>query len=88
MKSPVFDFKSINRKLSRLEQKAEYDSKNAVACGSASRLTGGSCESVTLTIAQLPLCNPDGLSAPEFIPVDRWVIEEIERVTGISNVKI
>jgi hypothetical protein len=28
MKSPVFDFKSINRKLNRLEQKAEYDSKN------------------------------------------------------------
>jgi hypothetical protein len=28
MKSPVFDFKSINRKLNRLEQKAEYEAKN------------------------------------------------------------
>jgi hypothetical protein len=28
MKSPVFDFKSINRKLNRLEQKAEYEEKN------------------------------------------------------------
>jgi hypothetical protein len=30
MKSPVFDFKSIHRKLNRLEQKAEYGSKNPV----------------------------------------------------------
>jgi hypothetical protein len=65
MTSPVFDFKSINRKLNRLEQKAEYEAKNPLValvdgCGSASagRLTGGSCESVTLTTAQLPPCVP------------------------------
>jgi hypothetical protein len=55
-------------------------------------LTGGSSESVTLTTAQLPPYTPRIADLPshshEFIRVDRWVIEEIERVTGISNVKI
>lgn len=30
MTSPVFDFKSINRKLNRQEQKAEFEAKNPV----------------------------------------------------------
>jgi hypothetical protein len=44
MKSPVFDFVSIKRKVDRQEQKAEFDAKNpapeapseyAKACGAA-----------------------------------------------------
>jgi hypothetical protein len=58
----------------------------------AGRLTGVSCESVTLTAAQLPPYTPRIADLPshshEFIRVDRWVVDEIERITGISNVKI
>jgi hypothetical protein len=95
MTEAVFQFKAINRRLNRQEQKAEFEEKNppipdtsmygwpyGVAspfelpdlrgrvvvgddgCGSteAGRLTGGSCESVTLTTAQLPPYTPAGIT--------------------------
>jgi hypothetical protein len=96
MTEAVFQFKAINRRLNRQEQKAEFEEKNppipdtsmygwpygvAVSVTSdsytppewllnqvplsdlmgsteAGRLTGGSCESVTLTTAQLPPYTP------------------------------
>jgi hypothetical protein len=113
MTEAVFQFKAINRRLNRQEQKAEFEEKNptselpsayARACSAAVpfelpdlrgrvvSLTGGSCESVTLTTAQLPPFTPRIADLPshghEFIRVDRWVIDEIERITGISSIKI
>jgi hypothetical protein len=79
MTEAVFQFKAINRRLNRQEQKAEFEEKNptselpsayARACSAAVpfelpdlrgrvvSLTGGSCESVTLTTAQLPPYTP------------------------------
>jgi hypothetical protein len=77
MTEAVFQFKAIARKLNRQEQKAEFEEKNPPAligadgCGSAQagRLTGGSCESVTLTTAQLP---PYTLQHGESLTDQKW----------------
>jgi hypothetical protein len=57
MTSAVFDFKSINKILNRQEQKAEFEAKNPPEIGwpmFGVMPYGGSCESVTLTVADLP----------------------------------
>jgi hypothetical protein len=58
----------------------------------AGRLTGiltGGASTPMLGTAELPPYTPShGVVEPEFIRVDRWVIDEIERITGISNIKI
>jgi hypothetical protein len=90
MTEAVFQFKAINRRLNRQEQKAEFEEKNptselpsayARACSAAVpfelpdlrgrvvSLTGGSCESVTLTTAQLP---PFTLQHGESLTDLRW----------------
>jgi hypothetical protein len=113
MKSPVFDFKAINRVLNRQEQKAEFEEKNPpipdtsmygwpygvasplvdqMGSAEAGRLTGiltGGTSAPMVGTAELPPYTPShGVVEPEFIRVDRWVVDEIERITGISNLKI
>jgi hypothetical protein len=57
MTEAVFQFKAIARKLNRQEQKAEFEAKNPPEIGwpmFGVMPYGGSCESVTLTVADLP----------------------------------
>jgi hypothetical protein len=57
MRGLVFDYESIARRVNRQEQKAEFEAKNPPEIGwpmFGVMPYGGSCESVTLTVADLP----------------------------------
>jgi hypothetical protein len=62
MTEAVFQFKAIAQKLNRQEQKAEFEEKNPPIPDTSMygwpygvAVPYGSCESVTLTVEQLPI---------------------------------
>ena len=73
MTEAVFQFKAINRKLNRQEQKAEFEEKNpkvepsmygwpyGVAVPFDGVMAGGSSESITIAATDLPPYTPRGL---------------------------
>lgn len=71
--SIVTDFKSIKRILDRQEKKAEFEAKQT-ASFSASRLSGGSCETKTILVADLP--TSEEVRQVRLDMLRRWIAED------------